>query len=118
MNCPRCDTEISAHEAGTCLDLWILETVLGWKTSISPYTGNFYPEGSYFVSWISPDGNAYLITQAFDKNGKNLRAIEHNPFGLMYEFVEHGKTYQFSTDISAAWDVVENMRKRHILLPI
>ncbi len=31
MNCPRCDKEISDHEANRCLDAWIAERVLGFE---------------------------------------------------------------------------------------
>lgn len=116
MNCPNCEKTIDEHEAGPCLDLWIIEDVLKWKRMKSPYKGDFYPEGSYFISWIPQDDHPCItgVSQAFDKDGNNLRATEDNPLGVWDESPSYSYSLAFSTDIKAACEIMEKIRDQSI----
>ena len=117
MNCPNCDVHVDEHEAGPCFDLWILEDVLKWERSERPYTGDFYPEGSYFIIWTPQDDHPCItgVSQAFDKDGNNLRANKDNPLGVWDESPEYNYSLQFSTDISAAWEVLEVVGENNLI---
>lgn len=109
MNCPYCEIHIDEHEALDCLNLWVMQDVFGWTTSIEPYTGDFYPKGSYFVIWHQPDDfmpeTLLIVSQAFDKDGNNLRSIEENPFGMWEEGPLHAVPFFYSTDGNAALEL-------------
>ena len=32
MKCPHCDVHVDEHETSRCLDAWVAETVMGWKS--------------------------------------------------------------------------------------
>ena len=109
MNCPHCSIPIGKHTSSDCMDLWILKDVFGWTTSVKPYEGDFYPKGSYFVIWHQPDdfmpGTLMLLSQAFDKEGNNLRSTKSNQFGVWDESPGYDYSLAFSTDMNAAWIV-------------
>ena len=106
MNCPHCDVQIDDHEASPCMDLWVMQDVFGWTTSINLYKGDFYPKGSYFVIWHQPDDFmpkiCLLISQAFDKDDNNLRSSKDNPLGIWEEGPHSNYSLQYSTDMTAA----------------
>lgn len=105
MRCPYCEVHIDKHEALDCLNLWVMRDVFGWTTSQKPYTGDFYPEGSYFVIWHQPEDfmpeTLLLVSQAFDKDGNNLRSTEENPFGIWEEGPSNVVPFFYGTDIAA-----------------
>ena len=113
MKCPYCEVHIDNHEALDCLNLWVMKDVFGWTTSISPYKGDFYPKGSYFVNWHQPDDfmpkTLFIVSQAFDKDGNNLRSTEENPFGMWEEGPSNVVPFFYCTRIADAWLVVEKM---------
>ena len=113
MNCPNCNKTINEHEAGPCLDLWIIEDVLKWEKKVESYTGDLLPEGSYFILWIPQDDHPCItgVSQAFDKDGNNLRANKRNPLGVWDESPSYNYSLQFSTNISATWELLERVEK-------
>lgn len=121
MNCPHCDVQINDHEASPCMDLWVMQDVFGWTTSIVPYKGDFYPEGSYFVIWHQPDdflpGICMIISQAFDKDGNNLRSNKDNPLGIWDETAGYDYSLAFSTDMVAAKKASDKAGKAVIFAP-
>ena len=79
--CPRCNTPIDEHEAGRCLDAWVAEAVMD-------AAGH----------WIDP------IVRASEPHDT---LIEDDFVAMMYAvYLSH-----YSTDIRAAWGVVERVRQ-------
>ena len=118
MKCPYCEVHIDKHKALDCLNLWIMKDIFGWTTSISPYKGDYYPKGSYFVIWNQPDDfmpkTLLIVSQAFDKDGNNLRSTEENPFGMWEEGPSSVVPFFYCTRIADAWLVVEKLRQTQI----
>lgn len=93
MNCPRCGKGIDKHVAGRETDACVAEVVMGWTTSESlPETTQ---SGYYIVCcdvdwyWVDPDGKHKCSNDS-----------------------AHGWIPpKFSTDIAAAWMVVEKMHE-------
>ena len=81
LTCPHCETEISEHEAGRCLDAWVAEVAMGELALRAPspiYVGRF--------DWVMK-GDWYVASE------------QDGPYRVPH----------YSTDIAAAWEVVGRM---------
>ena len=84
MHCPHCKTEIDEHEAGRCLDAWVAEAVMGAKWTEQ--------ENVCRILW-NADGVEMIMEEWSEKDWVPSTA----------------SLPQYSTDIAAAWDVVEKV---------
>ena len=91
MNCPRCGKPIDEHEAGTCMDAWVAKTVMGLNIS---HLGVVWEEGYMEDGMDGWDGFVCPRCKTPESMLDKVPCAKH-----------------YSTDISAAWEVVERFRK-------
>lgn len=84
MNCPHCETPIEEHKAERCLDAWVAEYVMGLCSHFLEF------------EWTDEKGDRYCECK---KCG---------------ETIKHPELKIYSTDISAAWRVIEAMNNEQI----
>jgi len=86
MQCPECGTEIDEHPAGRCLDAWVAEVVMGWEHISENEPFRFLKERGGCIT-------------------------EHGAEIFPHEKGTIPELWRPSTDIAAAWVVVEKMHK-------
>jgi hypothetical protein len=99
--CPRCGLEIIEHPANRCLDAWIAEAVTGWKAKHQEDKCN----GEYFIRCGAcgeyGHGNCF---------GDGRGAVQIK-CGEYVACCDDAELPEYRIDISAAWEVVEKLRK-------
>ena len=84
LYCPECGVHVDEHEANACFDNWIALGPMGWER-MSEY--------SYSPTWLDREDASF-------------------PTGKIYTWEPTSyPMFRPSTDIAAAWQVVEKMRK-------
>lgn len=97
--CPHCGVGIGEHEAELCLNKWVGETV----THVVPRR-----------LWIATSDGGKSATMTSEYRQRVEKWVEEHPvvFGKPM-WVAHWDIYpRYSSDISAAWEVVEEMRRK------
>jgi len=80
--CPHCQTEVDEHEAGRCLDAWVADVVMDYFENYSGATAEYVTEGMFDMV---------------------------NEHGWRVEVIP---APHYSTDIAAAWKVVERLLEK------
>lgn len=80
--CPHCGVAIGEHEANACLNAWVATSLFGWVDT-----------------WVAHErsGGVPKVYANLPERQRDYVAIECPPY---------------STSISAAWEVVEEMRRK------
>ena len=117
MNCPFCQESLEEHEAGRCMDAWVLLSQGGWKLE-TKYV-DFYPKHATngLADCLTRDKNFVIF---YFREGKLLFEDDYIPEALL----------KFSTDMNEAiklwdknwllgiafqcWVVVEEYSKDHL----
>lgn len=86
MNCPHCGTHIDEHEATPCFNAWVAEDVMGWLKTDQRRIDH--------QNWLEYPQEWYLKPNGDIENVTNIP--------------------EYSTDIAAAWEVVEKLRSRQM----
>jgi len=101
--------DIDKLEAGRELDALIAEKVMGWTWCVQPH-GHISRPGKYsYTRWLCEPDRYRSAKPKWDKwDGKTEMPIS----GLNGEYMH---VLEYSTDIAAAWEVVEKMRELDML---
>jgi len=97
--------DIDKLEAGRELDALIAEKVMGWTWCVQPH-GHISRPGKYsYTRWLCEPDRYQSAKPKWDKwDGKTEMPIS----GLNGEYMH---VPEYSSDIAAAWEVVEKMRE-------
>lgn len=95
IKCPTCGIALLEHPANRCLDAWVATAVMGWEKF----------EVGYFGSDSSPRQNE--LEEWMDKN--EIESVGDYFIDVDKDFWIEEEKWKPSSDISAAWEVVEKM---------
>ena len=104
--------DIDKMEAGREMDALVVERVMGWMQTdnelfVSPPTGRVYVIKKFWKDVIKKFWKD--VIKKFWKDETELRK-EIDTIGKLLNTSEHFQLWQPSTDISAAWGVVEKIK--------
>jgi len=101
--CPTCGTELLEHPANRCLDAWVAVAVMKWIPWVEQ-------RGKYqYVVWQKPNKSApwYGSQNPEAQRERYSPLIKFDP----HKHIEAG-LHKFSTDIAAAWEVVNEVTSK------
>jgi hypothetical protein len=110
MKCPMCGTELLEHPANRCLDARVAEKVMGYRWYKNSKQDNF----SFLLSDKKAKSNNEGIRPNYPLNGfykgwdNDKLVLDQSPKNWNKDFPS---IPPFSTDISAAWEVLFQLRK-------